>query len=396
MTGAMCPSYQATRNERDTTRARANALREVLTVSSEQNRFNSEELKEVFDLCLSCKACASECPSNVDVSTLKAEFQHQYQQSNGYHFRNRLFARSTKLNRFGSKFALLVNTLHRGLLTAGIFKSIYGVAQKRHLPKISSFNFNKYLQKLVYQVDNNKKELILFIDEFTQFQDIQVGKDAIDLLTTLGYSVELYLGDSGRALISKGFLVEAKSAAIKVVADLDKATDSRPIIGLEPSAILTLRDEFTRYGIDPVQVNRIKSRSYLLEEFLVAELEAGRISSEQFTSEERIIHVHGHCHQKALSDPQKTLQALRLAMNYEVHLIPSGCCGMAGSFGYEKEHYEVSMDIGQLVLFPYIDAQESGTLIAANGTSCRHQILDGTSRQAEHPATILRKALRKS
>ncbi|MDH3698176.1 MAG: 4Fe-4S dicluster domain-containing protein, partial [Flavobacteriaceae bacterium] len=396
MPGTMCPSYQATRNERDTTRARANALREVLTHSPAENRFNSQELKEVFDLCLSCKACASECPSNVDVATLKAEFQYQYQESNGYGFRDRIFARSTELNRLGSKFAPLVNMLHRGFLTAGIFKSIYGVAQKRQLPKISSFNFNKHLQKLVYQEDNTKGKLVLFIDEFTQFQDIQVGKDAIDLLTTLGYSIELYHGDSGRALISKGFLAEAKSAALKVVTDLDQATDSRPIIGLEPSAILTLRDEFTRFGIDPVKVNRLKNRSYLLEEFLVSELDTGRISSEQFTTEERVVHVHGHCHQKALSDPQIAIRALGLPVNYKVHLIPSGCCGMAGSFGYEKEHYEVSMDVGQLVLFPYIDAQEGKALFSANGTSCRHQILDGTGKPAEHPATILRKALRSS
>ncbi|NND16848.1 MAG: FAD-binding protein [Eudoraea sp.] len=395
MPGAMCPSFQATRNERHTTRARANALREVLTNSTNKNRFDSKELKEVFDLCISCKACASECPSNVDAATLKAEFLYQHQKTHGNRFRDRLFARSTKLNRVGSKSALLINALHRGFLSAPIFKWIYGVAQKRRLPKISSFNFNKHLYNAVNQQDNNS-EIILFIDEFTLYQDIQVGKDAIDLLAALGYRITLYFGDSGRALISKGFLSEAKSAASNVLNDLDSAANTAPIIGLEPSAILTLRDEFTRFGLDTEKVIRVKKRTFLLEEFLASEMESGNISSEQFTTEERIVHVHGHCHQKALSDPEKTLQVLGLAANYKIQLIPSGCCGMAGSFGYEKEHYSVSMDIGNLVLFPHIRAQKEGVLFAANGTSCRHQILDGTEKHAEHPATILKNALRSS
>ncbi len=396
MSGAMCPSYQATHNEKDTTRARANALREVLTHSTKANRFDSKELKEVFDLCLSCKACASECPSNVDVASLKAEFLHQYQQAHGRSFRDRLFAGSTNLNRKGSRFAPLVNALHRGTLSAGIFKWIYGVAPKRSLPKISSFNFNKYLYKTVKEGDSRNKSIVLFIDEFTQYQDIEIGKDAIALLTELGYKLELYHGESGRALISKGFLQEAQTAAMKVVADLDKISDNRPIVGLEPSAILTLRDEFKRFGIETEKVNRIKNRTFLLEEFLALEMEAGRISSPKFTDEECIVHVHGHCHQKALSDPGKTLQVLGLPANYRVHYIPSGCCGMAGSFGYEKEHYDVSMEIGNLILFPYIRSKGKEVIVAAAGTSCRHQILDGTDVKAEHPVSILRNALRRS
>ena len=261
------------------------------------------------------------------------------------------------------------------------------------MPKISSFNFNKYLYTSVIEDDRNNKSIVLFIDEFTQFQDIEVGKDAIDLLTSLGYSIELYHGDSGRALISKGFLSEAQAVALKVVTDLDDPSDNRTIVVLEPSAILTLRDEFTRFGMDPEQVNRIKSRTYMLEEFLALEMEGGRISSQKFTVEECIIHVHGHCHQKALSDPDKTLKVLGLPANYKVHYIPSGCCGMAGSFGYEKEHYDVSMDIGDLILFPYIRSLGKEVLVAAGGTSCRHQILDGTGYNAKHPVSILKEAL---
>ncbi|MBT8236371.1 MAG: FAD-binding oxidoreductase, partial [Bacteroidia bacterium] len=185
-------------------------------------------------------------------------------------------------------------------------------------------------------------------------------------------------------------------AALKVVTDLDQVSDDRPIVGLEPSAILTLRDEFTRFGIEPEKVERIKRRTFLVEEFLAMEMEAGSISPDQFTDEACTVHVHGHCHQKALSDPNKTVYVLGVPRNYKVHYIPSGCCGMAGSFGYEKEHYEVSMAIGNLVLFPHIKAQDSGVLFAANGTSCRHQILDGTAIKAAHPVTILRNALRSS
>ena len=220
-----------------------------------------------------------------------------------------------------------------------------------------------------------------------------MGKDAIELLTSLGYAIELYFGDSGRALISKGFLKEARSIALKVIVDLDQVSDNRPIVGLEPSAILTLRDEFTRFGLDPDKVERIKGRTFLLEEFLAMEREEGRVSSDQFTDEASIVHVHGHCHQKAMSEPQNTVDVLGLPRNFEVHYIPSGCCGMAGSFGYEKEHYEVSMDVGNLVLFPHIRAQESNVIFAANGTSCRHQILDGTGQSAKHPVSILKEAL---
>ena len=392
MSGAMCPSYQATKNEKDSTRARANALREVLTQSEKTNRFDSEALKTVFDLCISCKACASECPSNVDVSTLKAEFQYQYQKSHGSSARDRMFARSADLNRKGSRMAPLVNAVHQGALTAGWVKKLYGIAAKRRLPKISSFNFNKYLQKLQKQ-DINGKQIVLFIDEFSAYMDVQIGKDAIDLLHLLGYSIQILLADSGRALLSKGFLTEAREKGQILFDALKNLDPAIPIVGIEPSALLTLRDEFLRYGFDVEICKNIADRSVLIEEFLVAEYEAGHLQASAFVSEPKTIHVHGHCHQKALSDEGYTLKALSLPENYTTLKIPSGCCGMAGSFGYEKEHYEVSMAIGELVLFPYIRKLDKAEVLAANGTSCRHQILDGTARIAKHPITILREAL---
>ena len=392
MGGAMCPSYQATREEKDSTRARANALREVLTHSDKTNRFDSEELKTVFDLCLSCKACASECPSNVDVSTLKAEFLYQYQKSHGTTFRDRMFARSAGLNRKGSRFAPLVNLIHRGVLTAGLVKRLYGIAQKRRLPKISSFNFDKYIQNNQNQIDSNKK-VILLVDEFTAYMDVGIGKDTIDLLYALGYTIQLVQADSGRALLSKGFLPEARERSVAMLEQLRQTDTECPIVGIEPSAILTLRDEFLRFGLDADACQAIADRAMLIEEFLATEYTAGRIRPSAFTREHKTIHVHAHCHQKTLSEVGHTETALSIPEHYETLHIPSGCCGMAGSFGYEKEHYAVSMAVGELVLFPYVRKLGTGALIAANGTSCRHQILDGTAKQAKHPVTLLKEAL---
>lgn len=392
--GGMCPSYQATKNEKDTTRGRANALREVLTNSVEQNRFNSDDLSEVFDLCLSCKACASECPSNVDVATLKSEFLYQYQEVNGYKLRNKLFAYNTRLNAMGSKIPELTNTIYNSRLLSYLIKKITGIAPERRLPNVSNINLNKYLQKVNNQKDGNNKNVILYIDEFTRYLDANLGKDAIDLLCGLGYRVRLYFGDSGRTFISKGFLKQAKNLANKNITALYKyASQDIPIIGLEPSAILTFRDEYKRFHFETTEVETIAAGSLLIEEFLSGEIKKGNISKEQFTKSPATIKIHNHCHQKAISDQKVTFDILNLPENYKVSIISSGCCGMAGSFGYEQEHYDTSMQIGELKLFPSIRKSREDVIISANGTSCRHQIYDGTGREALHPVTILKKAL---
>ena len=392
--GGMCPSYQATKNEKDTTRGRANALREVLTNSDKQNRFNSEELLEVFDLCLSCKACASECPSNVDVATLKSEFLYQYQEANGYKFRNILFAYNTRLNAIGSKIPELTNTIYNSQPFSYLIKKISGIAPERRLPKVSNINLNKHRQKVNKQLDNKNKDVVLYIDEFTRYLDVNLGKDAIDLLCGLGYNVRLYFGESGRTFISKGFLKQAKKLADKNITALYKyASQGIPILGLEPSAILTFRDEYKRFHFETNKVETIATASFLIEEFLSGEIKKGNIGKEQFTKSPAIIKIHNHCHQKALSDQKITFDILNLPENYKVSIISSGCCGMAGSFGYEAEHYNTSMPIGELKLFPSIRKSGEDVIISANGTSCRHQIYDGTQRQAQHPVTILKNAL---
>ncbi len=395
MNGGMCPSYQATKDEKDTTRGRANALREFLTNSEKNNRFDHEELKKAFDLCLSCKACASECPSNVDVAALKAEFLFNYQEANGYSLRSKLFAHNTQLNALGSKVSGITNWMYESKAIGGMLKKAVGVAPERNLPKVGRFNFKKHLKKYrVKRTDLSKKQVVLFVDEFVKYLDIQIGKDAIELLCKLGYDVELFYGESGRTYLSKGYLKQAKKLVADNMQNLkDILNQGTPIVGLEPSAILSFRDEYQRLHHDKDQLQKLASNSFLIEEFLATEIAEGHISPDSFTEEERTIKIHGHCHQKALSNQKVTFDVLNLPKNYKVTIIPSGCCGMAGSFGYEEEHYETSMKVGGLKLFPAVEKSSEDTLIAANGTSCRHQIKDGTKREAQHPVSILRQAL---
>ncbi|WGD34479.1 FAD-binding and (Fe-S)-binding domain-containing protein [Olleya sp. YS] len=397
--GTMCPSYRATRNEKDTTRARANALREYLTQSDKANKFNHKELKDVFDLCLSCKACASECPSSVDVASLKAEFLYQYQKENGVSIRTKLFAYNNKLNVFGRRFKGVTNFMFSNGVTSSLIKKSLSIAPKRSLPLLSSKTLYKYFQLNKNQLVNKKiiKTIYLFNDEFTNQLDSQIGQDAIQLLNALNYRVELIKSaESGRTFISKGLLEQAKKVAnrnVEIYKDL--VSTETPLIGIEPSAILTFKDEYPRLCDDKVSAKAIANHTFLIEEFLSNEIAIGNIKAEQFTLETKTIKFHGHCHQKAQSSQIHSFNVLNLPKNYKVTLIPSGCCGMAGSFGYEKEHYDVSMQVGEQTLFPAVRKAPPSTVISANGTSCRHQIKDGTQREALHPISILKHALKK-
>ncbi|WP_117882894.1 FAD-binding and (Fe-S)-binding domain-containing protein [Aureibaculum luteum] len=393
--GMMCPSYRATLNEKDTTRARANALREFLTNGVEKrNKFDHEELKKVFDLCLSCKACASECPSNVDVASFKAEFLHQYQKVNKPSFRTKMFANNVKYNKLGSIFPSLTNVI----LNTSLTKKIMGIAVERSIPKLAPQTLRKWIKKNKSKLQPEqplKGELTLFCDEFTNFYDLNVGIDSIKLLTKLGYHINFIdHTESGRSHISKGFLDEAKELANKNIAIFkDKINKNNPIIGMEPSAILSFRDEYVRLADDKEAAKFLALHAYTIEEFLNNEINAGNINSSQFTNEHKEIKIHGHCHQKSLSTTSATFAMLNLPKNYNVTIINSGCCGMAGSFGYEKEHYELSMQVGEQSLFSKIRKFKPNTEISAAGTSCRHQIYDGTKKVALHPAQLLLRAL---
>ncbi|WP_412561868.1 FAD-binding and (Fe-S)-binding domain-containing protein [Winogradskyella sp. MIT101101] len=393
--GTMCPSYRATRNEKDTTRARANALREYLTNSEKANKFNHNELKEVFDLCLSCKACASECPSSVDVASLKAEFQYHYQKANGFKFKDRFFANSTKYNKIASRAPGFFNALFQTKFVAGFMKVALGIHPKRSFPELSKSSFSKQVKRLSFLVKNPKKEVYLFVDEFTNFLESSIAIDVKYLLANLGYNVH-YVSEleSGRSVLSKGFLEEARAIANKNVNYFKSIiNDDFCLIGIEPSAILTFKDEYLRLADDKDAAKSIAKHTYLIEEFIQQEIELGNIKPEQFTTEFKQIKFHGHCHQKALANQKSSFDVLNLPKNYKVTIIPSGCCGMAGSFGYEKEKYDISMQIGEQTLFPAVRKASDDTIIAANGTSCRQQIKDGTGRTAKHPITILKEAL---
>jgi len=393
--GTMCPSYHVTKDEKHSTRGRANALREVLTNSKELNSFNSKDLKEVFDLCLSCKACATECPSNVDIASAKAEFLYQYHKNNPTSFSDKLFAKSTYYNKLASRFPRFTNSLYESTITSNLIKYFSGIALKRNLPLISSKSFTNSIQNIIFQQDKYIKEVFLFIDEFSNYLDAEIAEDAYILLTKLGYKVKIIDAlDSGRALLSKGFLKEAKELANYNIKQLNgKICESSPLIGIEPSAILSFRDEYLRLANDKVAAKTIAESTFMIEEFLASEIELGNIRPEQFTLEEKTIKIHTHCHQKALSNQKVTFDILNLPLNYKPTLIPSGCCGMAGSFGFEKDKYEISMQIGELKLFPAVRNASESVIIAANGTSCRQQIKDGTKRQALHPLSILKLAI---
>ncbi|MDB4010851.1 FAD-binding protein [Polaribacter sp.] len=388
--GTMCPSYRATKNEKDTTRARANMLREVLTNNEAKNKFDSAELKEVFDLCLSCKACASECPSNVDIATLKAEFLYQYQETNGYSFRSKLFANNVKYNKLGSIAPALTNAI----LNTPFAKAAMGVAQQRSVPKLAPKTLKKWVKK--QPKTSHAKTVYFFCDEFTNFYDVTIGKDAFYLFDKLGYNLKLIAHEeSGRSFISKGFLKQAKAICnLNVAIFKDLITEETPLIGIEPSAILTFRDEYIRLADDTASAERIAKNAFTFEEFLAKEFEKSAFNADLFTSATKTLKIHGHCHQKALSGTHSSFQILNIPKNYGVTIMNTGCCGMAGSFGYEKEHYAISMQVGEDTLFPKIRNTSLETEIVAAGTSCRHQIYDGTERLAKHPITILKEALK--
>ncbi|NVN96351.1 MAG: FAD-binding protein [Bacteroidetes bacterium] len=395
--GTMCPSFMATRDENATTRSRANILREFLTRSDKENPFDHKEIYEVFDLCLSCKACKSECPSSVDVAKLKAEFLQHYYDTNGIPLRTRAIAYISHINSLGSMVTPVTNFFMSNVFTSGIAKAILGFSPKRSIPLLSKITLRKWAakNKLTGNFPNGK--VYLFADEFTNFNESDIGIKAIRLLVKLGYEVIIpkHL-ESGRTYLSKGLVRTAKKIAIQNTIYLkDIISETTPLIGIEPSAILSFRDEYPELvGKDLLQdALKLATNSLMFDEFFMREVEKGKISIESFSKVAKQIKLHGHCQQKSIASTLPTKKMLAFPGNYSVEEIPSGCCGMAGSFGYEKEHYDISMKVGELVLFPAIRETSNDIIIAASGTSCRCQIKDGTGRNALHPVEIMFDAL---
>lgn len=416
MGGTMCPTFMATGDEDKSTRARANILREFLTRSEKKEPFDHEEIYRVMDLCISCKACKSECPSNVDVARLKAEFLQHYYDLHHVPFRAWLIAWLPRLYMPG----MLVRPLTNFVTGTALFKRIIGFSVRRPIPSLSPVTLRTWEKR--HGRKNSKSGVTgtgalegkpgangqsgnpgtkgtvhLFADEFTNYNESDIGIKAVILLEKLGYTVVIPRHrESGRTFLSKGLLRSARKIAVQNILMLrDVVTEERPLVGIEPSALLTFRDEYPEMSGKSLEddARRLAGNALLFEEFICREIDRGNITSDSFTVQPKKILLHGHCQQKAVASTVPTIRMLSLPAGYEVKEINDGCCGMAGAFGYEKEHYDLSMKIGEMVLFPAVRTATAETVITAPGTSCRHHIADGTGRKALHPVEVMYDAL---
>jgi len=389
--GTMCPSYMATKDEEHSTRGRANALRAVLSGRLPAKEFTGQRLYEVMDLCLECKGCKAECPSNVDMAKLKYEFLLHYYRANGLPLRNRLFGRISRMNAVGSRVPALVNWLSNLAPSRWALERIAGIDRRRPLPSLAAQTFTDWFGHRTPPTAAPRGEVVLFNDTFTTYNVPEIARAAVGVLEAAGYRVVLVDKKCcGRPLISKGMLAEARDhAAWNVERLAPYARRGVPIVGLEPSCLLTLRDE----TVDLVRTDdarAVAKESFLFEEFLVRE--RGRGLALSFGAKGRKALLHGHCHQKALVGTAPTVAALRWA-GFEVEEIDSGCCGMAGSFGFEREHYDISIALGNRRLAPAVKAAAAETEIVAPGISCRQQIQHLAGRRAKHPAEVLHESL---
>ncbi|NIO09802.1 MAG: anaerobic glycerol-3-phosphate dehydrogenase subunit C, partial [Deltaproteobacteria bacterium] len=392
LAGAMCPSYMATKEEEHSTRGRANALRAVLTGNLPKEEFSGKRLYETLDLCLECKACKAECPSNVDMAKLKYEVLSHHHKIHGLPLRNRMFGRIETLNRWGVRLAPLANLMVNNRLHRWFLERIIGIDRRRPLPTFANQSFEAWFRNRSPEGARSNGEVVLFHDTFNNFNSPQVAMAAVGILERAGYRVVLPEKQCcGRPSISKGMLDDAKRlAAINVRRLASYAEKQVPIVGLEPSCLLTLRDEYPDLLRNDAS-RHVANQSLLLEEFLIREKDAGRLSMEFQLKPGKAL-LHGHCHQKALAGTETTVAMLRWA-GYNVHEVDSGCCGMAGSFGFEKEHYDLSLAIGNRRLGPAVRSAGNDVEIVASGISCRQQIHQLTGRSAKHPVELFWESL---
>ena len=427
--GTMCPAYKVSRDELKTTRARANVLREILT-RGDISMHNAEwtMIKEVLDSCLACKGCQSECPSNVDMTRLRAELLQHYYDHHGTPLRSWLVSRTAQLEDLCQHVRPLYNFLVSFKPTSLLIKKTIGFASERQLPKLRKMRIEergkgkeergKGKEERGKGKEERRSRVWLFLDEFTRNHEPELAETFVQLLSALGYDFRIPCHvESGRAAISKGCLKRAKQLArMNVLRLMGVVTDEMPLVGIEPSCILSFRDEYPDLVPDMMRegARQLGQHSLLFDEFLLREVKAGRISRNSFDQTPIEIYLHGHCHQKALVGVEVMAEVLRQLLNAKVNVIPSGCCGMAGSFGYEKEHYKTSLEIGEMVLFPTVRKIENAkffaskasqgaerkmensvpTYVVAPGTSCRQQILDGTGVKAVHPIEVLYKYIK--
>ena len=393
--GTMCPSYMVTRDEEHSTRGRANALRAALSGALPVDSLTSRRLYDVLDLCLECKGCKAECPSNVDMAKLKYEFLDRYHKANGYPLRNRIFGSIAALSRAGSFMAPLSNWLLESDGGREMLERYAGIDRRRRLPSFASQTFEQWFRAHgeTTGVEGARGTVVLLPDTFTNYNHPELGRAAVKVLERLGYSVVVpKMACCGRPMLSAGMIDRARaSAAANVDAVHPFVQQGARVVGLEPSCILTFRDEYLDLLEDDGRVSSIADASMLIEEFVAEAITDG---AELRPSQEpgRVL-FHGHCHQKALVGTGAAMEVLRSIPGCDAEEIESGCCGMAGSFGMEKEHYDVSMRIGEQGLFGPIRAAGDGVTVVSEGVSCRQQIADGTSATAKHLVEVLADAI---
>ncbi len=388
--GVMCPSYMATKSEEDSTRGRANALVHALSQPNPEAALGDDRLHEVLDLCLMCKACKSECPLGVDMAKLKSEALHHRHETHGTPLRSRIFGGIRTLNKLGSATAPLSN--HAGPARR-LMERLLGITANRPLPRFQRQNLVRWHRKRPTG-DAPRGEVTFLADSFTTYTEPAIGQAAIELLTLAGYRVTLAAdGCCGRSSLSKGLLDDARRKATRMIEQLSGGT--APIVGCEPSCVLSLRDETLSLLPDDPRARDVAGRVRQVEELVTAAIDAGdlTLSDDSWVAGRRILY-HGHCHQKADVGTAATLAMLSRIPKVSVHEVDAGCCGMAGSFGFEAEHYDVSMTVGEDRLFPAVRAEPDDTVIAATGVSCRQQIAHGTGRRPRHPVELVLAAVK--
>ncbi|MEO8688850.1 MAG: FAD-linked oxidase C-terminal domain-containing protein [Solirubrobacteraceae bacterium] len=393
--GVMCPSYMATREEEHATRGRANALVKALSSPDPQAALGDERLHEILDLCLECKACKSECPLSVDMASLKSEFLAHYQEEHGVPLRSRLFGAIRRINRVGAATAPLSNLpVPRALL-----ERVAGIDRRRPLPRFARETLLRWDRRRTRVGGGGygaRGDVVFLADSFTTFTEPAIGRAAIELLEAAGWSVRLEsAGCCGRSSISKGLLDQARGMAEAMVARLaPEAARGVPIVGCEPSCLLTLREEHLSLLPDDPRAQVVADQTRLVEELLVEAIDDGGLTLRPDAEVSgRPILFHGHCHQKALAGTAATVALLQRIPGAQVTELDAGCCGMAGSFGFEAEHYDLSMQIGESRLFPALREAAAGTLVSATGVSCRQQIGHGVGQRAWHPVELVKAAM---
>ncbi len=387
--GSMCPSYMVTLEEEHSTRGRANALRAVLTGRIDESAFGNKRLHDVMALCIACKGCKGECPTNVDMAKLKYEFLYQYHKVNGLPLRDRIFGNIEALNRIGSATAPLSNHLLATLPVRWLLQYFFGISSQRKLPPFARQSFTNWFNQRQTKPCENTRKVFLFNDTFMTYNYPETGRAAVQVLEAAGFEVHLPKKRCcGRPFISKGMLKEAKACAQYNIEKLyPLVKEGYAIVGCEPSCILTFREEYPEL-VNDERTRLIAENTFLIEEFLTEPVNATALKS-VLEPAGKPIFLHGHCHAKALVGTEPTEAMLNLIPSARTQVVDSGCCGMAGSFGFEKEHYQISLAMGRRRLFQSIEMAGEDCHIIAPGVSCRQQIKHGTGKQAKHPVELL-------